>query len=309
MNKFQSEAYQNFIHSHVRLNNYVKISTGAVLNLHNEYKDPIELSEKLNSIIFNAGERWTPTILKDAHNELLSVTNDLAKTGIIWAYSAFDVYFKKVEGYLSGHFVNEKLSTEEDEDDKSHKILELYEKLNWDQTKIIDLLPILKFYEALRHSVAHNMGHPSGKLLRIYESEEFIKANGQWQTKFPNRQISPPPVVTDNIIALKPHHAIMYSETCLRIASDINLQLIVLLGRKHFIQRTIKKHLLDAPILSIPPCQNLSRYIAFHLNSDYKIKLEKYDDFYEVLDGIEKDIKDQTIKEYKRRYNHLKNIR
>ncbi|MBN8567325.1 MAG: hypothetical protein J0M25_11405 [Flavobacteriales bacterium] len=308
MNKFQSEAYQNFINSHIRLNNYVKISTGAVLNLHNEYKDPIELSVKLNSIIFNAGERWTQTILKNSHTELQSVTNDLAKSGIIWAYSSFDVYFKKVEGYLSGHFVSEKSRTEDDEDDKSHKIVELYEKLKWDQTKIIDLLPILKFYEALRHSVAHNMGHPSGKLLRIYEGKEFKKAIDQWQTKFPNRQISPPPVVTNKIIALRPHHPIMYSETCLRIASDINLKLIVVLGRKHFIQQTIKKHLLDAPILSIPHCQNLSRYIVFHLNNDYKINLKKFDDFYEVLDDIPKDLKEQTIKNYKRRYNTLKQI-
>jgi hypothetical protein len=309
MIKFQSEAYQNFIQSHIRLNYYIKISTGAVLDLHNSYTKPNDLSKKINEIIVNAGERWTPTILKNVHPELILVTNDLAKSGIIWAYSAFDVFFKKIEGYLSSEFVSEKSNSEEENDDKSHKIVELYEKLSWNQEKIATLLPILKFYEALRHSVAHNVGIPSGKIIRIYGSEEFNTAIDQWKTKFPDRQISPPPIVTDDIINLQPHHPIMYSETCLRIAADINLKLLTQLGRKHYIERIVKKHLLETSSLSAPYCQNLTRYIAFHLNEDYKITIEKYNDVLEIFDDLDKDIREQKIKEYKKRYHTLKNIR
>jgi len=308
MNKFQSEAYQNFIQSHIRLNYYVKISSGAVLCLHNSYTEPNKLSKKINEIIVSAGERWTPAIIKNTHNELMLITNDLSKSGVIWAYSAFDVFFKKVEGYLSGHFKSEKSTSEEETDDKAHKIIELYEKLSWNQSKIVKLLPILKFYESLRHSVAHNVGRPSGKIIQIYNSKEFMDAINEWKTKFPDRQLSPPPIITNSTIELKPHHPIMYSETCLRIASDINLNLIKQLGRKHFIERTIKKHLYDTSSLSEPFCQNLTRYIAFHLNNDYKIVLQNYNDIYEVFDDLEKEDREQKIKDCKRRYHTLKNI-
>lgn len=304
MKKFESTGYQNFINSHIRLNYYIKISTGAVLSLHNSHAKPEELSEVLNQIIINAGERWTPTILQNPHNALKLVTNDLAKSGVIWVYSAFDVFFKKIEGELSGHFKSENSISEEESEDKSHKVVELYGKLKWDQTKINELLPILRFYESLRHSVAHNMGFPSGKIITIYESTEFKEAIDQWTTKFPDRQISPPPVITNTIIDLKPHHPILYSETCLRIASDINTQLITLLGHSHYIKKVIKKHLLDTPTLTEPHCQNLSRYIAYHLNRDYKIQLEKYNNVYEIFNGTEVQI--AKIEDYKKKYNTLK---
>ncbi len=309
MSKFQSEAYQNFIQSHIRLNYYIKISTSAVLDLHNSCTQSEDLSKKITQIIVDSGERWTPTILKNVHSELTLVTNDLAKSGIIWAYSAFDVFFKKIEGYLSKQFTPVESNSEEDNDGKPHKIIELYEKLNWDQEKIIMLLPILKFYEALRHSVAHNLGLPSGEIIRIYGSEEFNTAIDQWKTKFPHREISPPPIVTDDIINLKPHHPIMYSETCLRIAADINLKLLTQLGREHFIMRVMKKHLLETSSLTNPSCKHLTRYIAYHLKEDYKIEVEKYDDVFEIFDNLDKDSRLEKIKEYKKRYTTLKNIR
>jgi len=306
MDDFQSVGYQNFISSHIRLNYYIKISTGAVLNLDNTYTEPKELSGFLNKIIINAGERWTPTILQDPHDTIKKVTNDLAKSGVIWVYSAFDTFFKKIEGELSGNFKSENSNAEKDLEDKSHKLIELYEKLGWDQTKIKELLPILRFYEALRHSVAHNMGFPSRKIIEIFKSDEFIKAIDNWKTKSPERQISPPPIVTDSEIDLQPHHPILYSETCLRIASDINVQLFTLLGKNHFINKTVKKHLLDTQTLTKPHCQNLSRYIAYHLNCDYKIQLEKYNNVHDIFNDSEIGI--EKIKEYKKRYFTLKNI-
>lgn len=305
MNKFQSEAYQNFIQSHIRLNHYIKISTGAVIDLHNSYTTPENLSLKVSEIIVNAGEKWTPTTVKKPHAELIQVTNDLSLSGIIWAYSAFDVYFKKIEGYLSSYFTNSNLKDEDN--DKSHKTAELYEKLNWDKKNIENLLPILKFYESLRHSVAHNVGIPSGKIVQIYESTEFKEAINNWQTKFPNRKITPPPIITDTLIILKPHHPIMYSETCLRIAADININLLKKLGVNYFINSTLKRHLSDSSTLSTPHCQNLTRYVVYHLNNDYKITLEKYDDIYDIFNDLDTKTRESKIKEYKKRYSTLKN--
>lgn len=305
MDKFRSEAYQDFLNSHTGLNYYIKISCASVLNQDNSIIDEKELSDSLNAMVEGAGQRWTAMPFRKPHDILKNVVNDLAKSGIIWVYSAFDVFFKKIEGQLSVKFTNQDDEQDTTDDGKVHKVIALYEKLNWDQSDIISLLPILRFYESLRHSVAHNIGMPSGKLLAIFESDEFNNAIGRWKTKYPGKKISPPPIVTNQAIILEPHHSITYSETCLRIVTDINKKLLITLGTKYFIEKTFKKHLKETSSLSKPYCQNLARYICYHLEKDYHIAIAKYNSVYEILDSNAEE-KELKIKEYKKRYHTLK---
>ena len=88
------------------------------------------------------------------------------------------------------------------------------------------------------------MGYPNSRLIEISKNDEFKEAMKNWETKFKNRSISPPPIIEKSLIALKPHHAILYSETCRRIAKDINNKLYEELGEKFFVEKTIKKHLV-----------------------------------------------------------------
>lgn len=304
MKKFESKAFTNYLYSHTRLNNYIKITTVAVDHLYNSKEKDEDLSTLISDLILNSGERWTAREIKNSKEELIALKNDLTKSAIIWVYSAFDVFFKKIEGILSHRFSKDNNTSNDDDDDENfHKIIDLYKKLNWNTEQIDTLLPILKFYESLRHSVAHNVGIPSGKLFKLSKSDDFNKAILNWKTKFPNKKISLPPIIKEKIIELKPHHSIMYSETCLRISKDINEKIFDKLEINYFIDKVIKKHLLNTEKLTHPNCMNYKRYLVYHLNNDYKIKIDNYDKIYNIYDGEEK------LKQHKKRYHSMKNIR
>ena len=305
MMDFQSQSYKNYLEAHTRLNNYTKILSVAVDYLFKSKETDEELSELLNDLILKSGERWTPRVIKNSKDELISLKNDLIKSAIIWVYSAFDIYFKQIEGMLSAFFSKEpenKHSIESSEgEDSQHKVIELYEKLNWDITKIETILEVVKFYDALRHSIAHNLGTPSGKLIEIANSPEFKNAITTWKTKFPKKIISPPPIVKNDSIELSPHHSILYSDACLRVACDINEKLFEQLGLKYFIDKTLKKHLLEVSSLTEPKCTDFARYMIYHLKNDFNISINPYskiNDYY--MDG-------ELIKQYKKRYYTLKN--
>lgn len=301
MENFESEPLKNYLLAHTKLNNYIKVSTVTVDYLYNSKENNEELSTLISDLILDSGERWRPRKIKDSKGELNVLKNDLSKTGVIWVYSAFDVFFKKVEGIMSDNFTKVK-DPKSDEGDRLHKVIEFYKKLGWSTNKIDNLLPILKFYESLRHSIAHNVGIPSEKLYELSTSDSFNSSILNWQTKFPKKKISPPPIVEKEAIILRPHHSITYSETCLRITKDINRRIYETLGRDFFINKTIKKHLISAEKLSEPFCANYSRYIVYHLNMDYKIELKKYDEVYETYDDNEK------LKEDKKRYHIMKSL-
>lgn len=310
MTNFKSLPFQNFIYSHTHLNNYIKISTAAIDYLYNSKQNSDELSDDINKLILAAGERWTPRIIKNPTLELSQLKNDLSKTGIIWVYSYFDVFFKQIEGQLSGFFSNstettEKTTDDDEEDDeekRESKIISLYHKLGWSTDKIKGILPVFKFYIILRHCVAHNVGRPSEKLVSMSKHKDFIDAIENWETKYTKKKISNPPTITYEEIELKPHHAIMYSEACLRIATDINEKIFEKFGINHYIGLTIRTHLSFPSKLTVPHCSNFSRYIAYHLKNDYQIAIPKYDDIYGYYNGNE-----VQIKQDKQRYLTLKN--
>ncbi|MES2829216.1 MAG: hypothetical protein V4687_13725 [Bacteroidota bacterium] len=314
MEEFESPPYKVYSSAHTRLNNYIKISIVAVEYLFKAKPNDKELSELINELIKDSGERWTPRIFNDPKKELTELKNDLAKTGIIWVYSAFDVFFKKMEGSLSGFFkdqaegeiaveaVDEDDEDEPDEEEKKEtKIIALYKKLGWPLEKIQDLLPILKFYELLRHCVAHRSGYPSEKLVKVSNSDEFKNAIVNWKTKFAGKNISPPPVVSMEKIELKGHHAILYSETCLRIAKDMNHRYSKLIDVNYLIGRIIKRYLIDTKELHRPYGEDLSRYIVYHLKNDYNILVTPYKNIYDYYGEDE-----ETRKEHNNRYTHLK---
>ena len=191
---------------------------------------------------------------------------------------------------------------EDDSEKKETKIISLYTKLGWSLDNINGVLPVLKFYEVLRHCVAHNMGHPTDKLVEISKSEDFQSAIKNWETKYIKKTISDPPIVTNETVELKPHHSIMYSETCLRIADDINDRIFEKFGSNHFIGLTIKTHLIEPSKLKKPVCENFSRYIVYHLKQDFEISISPYDKIYEYYND------DKLKKQHKLRYLTLKNI-
>jgi len=238
------------------------------------------------------------------------VKNDINKSAVMWVYSSFDIFFKQIEGQLSVFFEKKEdqekkaeIEKNDDEDEtKDIKVIELYKKLNWNYDALKPILPIFKFYSVLRHCVGHNMGYPSAKLLAISNSKEFIEAIDNWKTKFEKRKISAPPVVTDKSIQLMPHHAILYSETCVRIAQDINAKLFDKFGLNYFMEKVRKEHLTDPSTLTLPVCSNYQRYLLFHSKNDYNIEFRNYEDVFKFY------VNEEAKNEDQQRYNTLRKI-
>lgn len=270
---FVSEPLNFFLQAHSELNSFSKVTVAAVDYLSNSTEDSKELSSRINELILKAGERWTSSIIVEPHAYLNKVKNDLSKSAIVWAYSSFDVFFKQIEGYLSVSVDEEKAAEKEIDKEEDCNVVRLYYKLGWDKTNIDKVVPIYKFYKVLRNCIAHNLGIPTAQLIELSSSKRFIDAIDKWETKYKGKSISLPPVVTDTRIDLKPHHAITYSETCRRIAEDMNLKLLDVLGVGFFVEKTIKKHLHTNSNLSVPVCRDYTTYIITHIFQDYQLKV------------------------------------
>lgn len=283
MNDFKSDALKIYLDSHTQLNQLVKLATVAIGYLSNSTDDEAELSKTINKLILSSGERWTPRIIVNCKLELERTKNDFIKSSIIWVYSAFDVYLSKVKGSLSEKIKSDNLETPEAKKE-DRNILLLYDKLNWNKNEVDKIYNIFKFYEEIRNCVAHNYGKPNKKLIEISISKEFRDELDNWQTKFKNGKISPPPIVEDEVIKLKPHHSIFYSETCLRIAKDINLKMLETLGVEFYIEKIISKHLLQPAELSQPLCENVIKFLAYRLKQEYSIGLKDYSVIKKILD-------------------------
>lgn len=283
MSDFKSDALKIYLDSHTQLNQLVKLATVSIDYLSNSTDDEAELSNLINNLILSSGERWTPRIIKNCKLELERTKNDLIKSSMVWVYSAFDVYLSKVEGYLSEKIKNDNIETPEAEKEDRNVLL-LYNKLNWNKSEVDKIYNIFRFYKEIRNCVAHNYGKPNKKLIDISISREFRDELDNWKTKFKNGQISPPPIVEDEEIMLQPHHSIFYSETCLRIAKDINLKMLETLGVEFYIEKIINKHLSQPAELSQPLCENVIKFVAYRLRQEYSIGVKDYSVIKNILD-------------------------
>ena len=300
MSDFISDPLRNFLDAHARLNDYIKVSTAAVDFLKHSTTDEKELSARINQLILDAGERWTSKTINKPYDYLSEVRNDLSKSAVINVYSAFDIFLSQVSGHMSEHANKELIADSDDvkEVPEVSRITNFYKKLNWEITTIRPVLPVFRFYKVLRNCVAHNMGLANAALIAIANSAEFEFAIKTWKTKFPKKTISSPPVILDKAISLDPHHAITYSDACLRIARDMNLKMFGELGLGYFIDKTLKKHLSDPKKLTEPKCSDLVSYIKCHLKLDYNIATTK--------DDINAHFNDWKIKKvYKQQYKNM----
>ena len=308
MSNFTSRPLKNFHNFHTELNNYVKISTSSIDYLYNSSTCNTELAELINKLVLESGERWTPKLIKNPKEDLIKLRNDLTKTSIMWVYSSFDVFFNQVSGMLS-----ESIDRNDDEEEtlKSSKLLKLYEKFEWDTSEIINLIPIFVFYNHIRNCVVHNMGVPTKNIIKLRDSESFIEAIKAWKTKYPKKKISDSPSIIDDKIILNPHHAIFYSETCYRIAQDINNKIFIRLGLDFFIYRIIKKCLLDVSALRKPNCEDFNKYLIYNLKVEYNIHGVTHKDIKSYYNNLEHDESDKGYSErirkgYNSKYNLLK---
>ncbi|MFH7002096.1 hypothetical protein [Flavobacterium bizetiae] len=300
MSEFKSESFNLFHQFHTRLNNYVKISTASIDHLNNYSANKNDLASKINELILNSGERWSPKIYENPMDEVLKIKNDLSQSSIMWVYSSFDVFLNHVHSSYSDHKVNSDYDSKECYNDIV-RLKKLFTSFNWEINDLEYLLVLYDYYALIRHCVVHNMGKPTKELIKISISKEFLKAMSTWPTKVANRNLSPAPTITSTKISLMPHHAITYSEVCFRIAKIINSNILKTVGVKFYIRKTAKKFIQDSTHLTKPVSNNSYNFIINKIFENYNLKSVK-------IDEIKSAFSEEELKEINKTYLKKKNI-
>jgi len=299
MSEFKSESFNLFHQFHTRLNNYVKISTASIDNLYNYSANKNDLAVKINELILNSGERWTPKIYENPIDEILKIKKDLSHSSIMWVYSSFDVFLNHVHSSYSDYKVNSDYDSNECYSDIV-RLKKLFTSFNWDINDLGYLLELYDYYALIRHCVVHNMGKPTKALIEISVSKQFLEAMNAWPTKLANRKLSPAPRITGTEIYLMPHHAITYSEVCFRIAKIINNNILKTIGIKFYIRKTAKKFIQDSPRLIKPVSNNSYNFIINKIFEKYNLNLK--------IDQIKSAFNEDELKEINKAYTNKKNI-
>jgi len=263
--------FNKFTFFHIDLNKYVKLSI-ASLNYMNEYSNESKaLSDKISELIQGAGEKWGFTNYVDPHKEINDLKHQITESAIMRVYSSFEVFLDEITGGYDQFIVNKKVDVSEAK--YGHTVLKLFKTFGWNTKKIDYLLPVYEFYNTSRHCVVHQMGRANQELISLSESSEFLDAIRDWPTVIPGNKLSSPPTVkADFKIDLMPHHAITYSDVCYRIASEINFQLINMIGVEYIINYVANDKVLKADKIDYPPCKDVYHYIRHILGESYKIK-------------------------------------
>ncbi|QQT55340.1 hypothetical protein I6I98_08820 [Sphingobacterium multivorum] len=300
MTGIQTNALKLFLSNHTQINHLTKITAAAIDYLTNSELEDDKLSQKINNLILESKQRWTPRYIQNPKKELNITKNELVKSLIVVVYSAFEVFYTETVGYVSDNLKKAKVnSTIGTEVENLPKLSELYKTLHWGTVEIDKINEVYSFFKCLRNCVAHNFGNPTKRLLDIYDSEQFKNQINNWETKFKDRSLSKPPIITSTEILLEPHHSILYSETCLRIAKDMTNNVYETLGIGYFINQISKKYILEIENIDTP-CSSLAKYINLNLKRKYNIKIN---DIKIIKTELEK------LKNYnsiKNKYNYLK---
>lgn len=280
---------KDFTTFHIDLNKYVKLSVAALNHLSRYSNDSKELSDLIADLIKNAGERWYPTNYVDPCQEIEDLKHQLTESALMRVYSSFEVFIDEINGSYDSYKI--KNPTIIDSTAHGAIVLKLFSSFNWNTKKIQYLLPVYHFYNIARHCVVHQMGRANKELIELSQSNIFIDAIKNWPTVISGNQLSPPPKVDNNKkIDLRPHHAITYSDVCYRLASEINRQLIDMLGYKYIVRYVAVNKILNSDGLDFPPCRDSYHYLRYILKEEYKIKGVEFSLIKKVLEdeGIRK---------------------
>lgn len=299
---FTSDSFKNFKFFHIELNSYIKLSVSAIDYLSDKSRDPKDLTNLIGNLIASAGERWTPSNYEDPFMELNKLRSQLTQSAIMWVFSSFEVFLNHVHSSCAIVIEDDVEKNERSERIESIRLVELFKKFKWKLDDLNYLIPAFDFYGLSRHCIVHNMGKASQELKKMSLDKAFIDSIAKWPTVIENRKLSPPPVINDDgSIEFNPHHAITYSDICFRIAKKVNENILNVLGIDFYLNKIVKKDLLEKNELLNPACSHLYAYLNFHLKKEYNFDTMETNEIKDILE------KKEILKKSNQKYLELKN--
>jgi hypothetical protein len=150
------------------------------------------------------------------------------------------------------------------------------------------LTPLFDYFVVVRNCIAHQSGRANGTLIELDASRDLKKCLQGWQSKR-NKKLPPLPVVSvGKEIPLLPRHAILASEVCYRIASDINEKLRQSLGTEGLVYMAAYHALLSDDRIQTNARRFPESLINIVLTDRYRIEVDSKSEVIALLRSIGK---------------------
>jgi len=232
------------------------------------------------------GEPWgAHTLWKDVAKEVPGTKRFLSQIGIVRVFSAFEDLIIGAKGEFDR---NARLRGLEDSRNASQDVLIFYNELGWDAKALKCLTPLFDYFVVVRNCIAHQSGRANGTLVALDGSGGLKKCLQGWQSKR-NKKLPPLPVVTvGKEIPLLPRHAILASEVCYRIASDINKKLRQSLGTEGLVYMAAYHALLSDDRIQTNAKRFPESLINIMLTDRYRIEVDTKSEVIAILRSIGK---------------------
>lgn len=240
LSQSQTEPFVQFSIAHFELNRTVKVGA-AGLALLERVVDGANGPEIIGALIASTGEPWWSTQhqFADAVGSILRARAHLAEMAIVKAYSAFDNYLTEAAAELDRQMgASEPVSAPEEVDpedpaaptNKKSTLSRLRDRLNIDEGDVAPHLRPYDFFRLARNCFAHRNGGASRGLEEARNSHELARDLQKWAKAAKVTLPALPPITIDAPTQFEPRHAILASETCLKVATIIDKAVVQSLG-------------------------------------------------------------------------------
>jgi hypothetical protein len=276
-----TEPFHLFHRFNEEFNRNMRIAVGA-LGLASQMKTTGASGKVLK--LPTLGEPWgSHTLWKDVAKEIPSTKRFLTQIGIVRVFSAFE---DLLIGTKAEFDRNARFKGLESSRSASQDLSNFYSELSWDDKVLKGLIPLFDYFVVIRNCIAHQSGRANGTLAELDACGDLKKSLQGWQSKR-NKKLPPLPSITvGKEIPLLPRHAILASEVCYRIASDINEKLRQSLGTEGLVYMAAYHALLSEDRIQTNARRFPESLINIVLTDRYRIALESKSEVIAILRSI-----------------------
>jgi hypothetical protein len=253
-----TEAFIQFHRFHEHLNRTIKTLVIG-LGLTAEAIEQGRSASSINDLLYDRGWLWGGMPDWRDPGELIDeARQDIGRTGVTRAFSAFDFFLDGIEADLaswahrSSHRIDDGAVTlaanSDDESDEADRLVGFYRRLNAPRSNIEFLWPVYRYFRLARDCIIHRRGIASQAAADASRSEAIVAAVTEWTKR--TGELNPvdvPPLNAGENIAFVHRHAILASSVLRLIANDLNTIALVRLGVEGVVFLAARRLFFDKP--------------------------------------------------------------
>lgn len=149
----------------------------------------------------------------------------------------------------------------------------LCDELEVPRTTVANFRQSFEYFRLIRNCIVHRNARASRALARLVTDPTYKRAMTNWPGARALSVLKLPSPKQDDVIDLSPHHAVLASETCLRIAKAISTGVAKLLGHRGLVRMAAFHSLLSSePIPVMTQVSGAEKVIRYHLSNRYGVK-------------------------------------